>query len=77
MQWHLKLLTSVSAMLVMNHEVIAIMPKRSATGLTFFISPEPNLDNGADKLGEVDNLNTDHPISSLHLVTKNPRNQEL
>ncbi|KAL0634869.1 hypothetical protein Q9L58_006229 [Maublancomyces gigas] len=38
---YLKLLPSVPSMLVMNREVIAIMPKRSATGLTLFICPEP------------------------------------
>lgn len=38
---HFKLLASVSSMLVMNYEVIALMPKRSATGLTQFIGLEP------------------------------------
>lgn len=66
---HLKLLASVSAMLVMNHEIIAIVPKRSAAGLTLFISPEP-LPDVADGDGN------EYPFDSLHLVTKNPRNKE-
>lgn len=66
----LKLLASVSSLLVMNHEIIAIMPKRSAAGLTLFIGPEPVPDM-ADSDGN------EYPFDSLHLVTKNPRNNEL
>lgn len=74
MERHLKLLASVSAMLVMNHEVIAIMPKRSVAGLTLFIGPEPNPDT--DGVDVVEDEGDDDAFSSLHLVTKNPRNNE-
>lgn len=77
MQRHLKLLASVSAMLVMNHEVIAIMSKRCATGLTLFIVLEPNPDPETVDVGEVEDPNAHHPCSSLHLVTKNPRDKEM
>lgn len=64
---HLKLLTSVSAMLVMNHEVIAMIPKHSATGLTLFIGTEPtNCDPGFDNFA----------LPSLHLLAKNPRDND-
>lgn len=69
MDRHLKLLASVSAMLVMNHEVIAIMPKRSAAGLTLFIGPEPVPD-------VADGDGSEYPFDSVHVVTKNPRNKE-
>lgn len=69
MDRHLKLLASVSSMLVMNHEVIAIMPKRTSAGLTLFIGPEPVPD-------VAENQSEDYPFDSLHLVTKNPRNNE-
>lgn len=74
MDRHLKLLASVSAMLVMNHEVIAIMPKRSGAGLTLFIGPEPIPDMGGMSVEDVEENH--YPFSSLHLVTKNPRNNE-
>lgn len=74
MQRHLKLLASVSAMLVMNHEVIAIMPKRSATGLTLFIGPEPNPDPDIDVDDESEDAN--ETPSALHLVAESPGDGE-
>lgn len=56
-------------MLVMNLEVIAIMPKRSATGLTLFIGPEPVPD-------VTDGDGSEYAFDSVDLVTKNPRNKE-
>lgn len=75
MQWRFKLLASGSAILVMDHEVIAIMPKRSATRLILFIGPEPNPDRDTDIDDEskVDN----ETLSAQHLVTKNPRDNVL
>lgn len=71
---HLKLLASVSAMLVMNHEVIAIMPKRSAAGLTLFIGPQPNTATETNDSEDHDD-HDDHEDGGpgLHFITKNPR----
>lgn len=68
---HWKLLASVSAMLVMNHEVIAIMPKRSAAGLTLFIGLQPN---PTEETEHGDDLDDDHGESaSVRFITRNPR----
>lgn len=77
LQRHLKLLASVSSMLVMNHEVIAIVSKRCTTGLTLFIVPEPNPDPDTVDVDEVEDPNAHHLCSSLHLVIKNPRVKEM
>lgn len=68
---HLKLLASVSAMLVMNHEVIAIIPKRSAAGLTLFIGLQPN---STEETEHADDFDDDHGESaSVRFITKNPK----
>lgn len=66
----LKLLASVSAMLVMNHEVIAIMPKRSAAGLTLFIGLQPNTATETDDSEDHDNHQDESP--GLHFTTGDP-----
>lgn len=67
---HLKLLASVSAMLVMNYETIAIIPKRSAAGLTLFIGhPNP----AAEPEHPEDHDDAHGESASVHFITKNPR----
>lgn len=45
----------------MDQEVIAIMPKRSATGLMLFIIPEPTPNADTDDLDEVEVAKTKIP----------------
>lgn len=70
---HMKLLASVSAMLVMNHEVIAIMPKRSTAGLTLFIGPQPP---AAETQHPEDYDDDEDESTSVHFITKNPRKDD-
>lgn len=70
---HLKLVASVSAMLVMNHEVIAIMPKRSAAGFTLFIGLQPNTATETNDSEDHDDHDHEDESPGLHFITKNLR----
>lgn len=72
---HLKLLASVSAMLVMDHEVIAIMPKRSAAGLTLFIGPQPGTATEMNDSEDHDDHDHEDESPGLHFITKDPRDE--
>lgn len=68
---HMKQLASVSAMLAVDHhEEIAILPKRSATVLTLFISAQSKPTTETEN--HEDHNHDDDESTPLHFITKNP-----
>lgn len=71
---YLKILSALSSLLVRNHEIVAILPKRSRRGIALLIGSD------ASPLNNVDDYPSPPPSPSLseedtlaHYITQNPR----
>lgn len=77
MRPYLKILSGLSSLLVRNHEIVAILPKRSRSGVALLIGSDATPFNNESDFPSPSPSPTQSDGESLtHYVTRNPRRGE-
>lgn len=71
---YLKMLTGFSSLLVRHHEILAILPKRSARGTELFLSAQGGLSDGDELSPSSPSSPPSSPLSLHHFLARSPRN---
>lgn len=69
----LKLLSALSSLLVRDHEILAVMPKRSARGMTLFVGSEGAEAAHPDIRDDESTSSWSSSSSHENFITRNPR----